>query len=145
MHKCWDDEIGRHESLKRSWRKPCGFDSRSQHNLNKVKDFKNHSLPDEPGVYLFYNTKKEVLYIGKATSLKSRVRSYFGSGLLKSRGPLLVKMLDEATDIKWIETDSALEALILEANLIKKYQPLYNSKEKSDKSFNYLIQTIICK
>ncbi len=105
------------------------------------KDLAKYKLPDEPGVYVFKNARRQRIYIGKATSLKSRVASYFGSGLMQSRGLLLVKMLEEATSIEWEQTPSVLEALILEANLIKKYQPKYNSKEKSDKSFNYLVIT----
>ncbi len=105
------------------------------------QDSKKYTLPDEPGVYIFRNAKKQRIYIGKATSLKSRVASYFGDRLMQSRGPLLVRMLEEAVSIEWEQTDSVLEALILEANLIKKYQPLYNSKEKSNKSFNYLVIT----
>lgn len=84
---------------------------------------------------------RTVLYIGKATSLKERVRSYFSDDLMKTRGPLLVKMREEATKLTWEETDSVLEALILEANLIKKHQPPYNTKEKSNKSFNYVVIT----
>ncbi len=108
--------------------------------MNK-QDLTKYNLPDEPGVYTFRNAKRQRVYIGKATSLKSRVASYFGDGLMGSRGPLLVKMLDEAVSIEWEQTDSVLEALILEANLIKKHQPKYNSKEKSNKSFNYLVIT----
>ena len=108
--------------------------------MNK-KDLTKYKLPDEPGVYTFRNSKRQRIYIGKATSLKSRVISYFGTGLMQSRGPLLVKMLAEATSLEYEQTDSVLEALILEANLIKKHQPKYNSKEKSNKSFNYLVIT----
>ncbi len=108
--------------------------------MNK-KDLTKYKLPDEPGVYVFRNARKQRIYIGKATSLKSRVASYFGAGLMGSRGPLLVKMLEEAVSIEYEQTDSVLEALILEANLIKKHQPIYNSKEKSNKSFNYLVIT----
>ncbi len=105
------------------------------------KDLKKYKLPQEPGVYIFRGARKKILYIGKATNLHNRVRSYFAKDLLKSRGPLLVKMLQEAKTLEWEETDSVLEALILEANLIKKHQPVYNTKEKSDKSFNYVVIT----
>lgn len=98
-------------------------------------------LPDNPGVYLFRGPKRAVLYIGKATSLRSRVASYFRRDLMATRGPLLVAMVEAATTIDFIETDSVLEALILEAHLIKKYQPLYNTKEKDNKSFNYVVIT----
>lgn len=104
------------------------------------KNFKKLKLPDKPGVYFFLKGK-EILYIGKATSLKDRVKSYFGKDLIQTRGPILVDMVFKADKIKWQSTDSVLEALILEANLIKKHQPKYNTKEKSDKSFNYVCIT----
>ncbi|MFZ2205311.1 MAG: GIY-YIG nuclease family protein [Minisyncoccia bacterium] len=103
-------------------------------------DFKKIKIPDKPGVYFFLKNK-EIIYIGKATSLKDRVKSYFSKELFNMRGPLLVDMVTKTTEIKWQETDSVLEALILEANLIKKHQPIYNTKEKSDKSFNYVCIT----
>lgn len=96
------------------------------------------NLPDSPGVY-FFKRGKTILYIGKATSLRDRVKSYMNGDLMETRGPLLVKMMDEADDIDWEETDSVLEALVLEANLIKKFQPLYNTREKDHKSFNYVV------
>ncbi len=105
-----------------------------------IKNFKKLRLPDKAGVYFFLKGK-EILYIGKATSLKGRVKSYFGKDLIETRGPILVDMIFRADKIKWESADSVLEALILEANLIKKYQPKYNTKEKSDKSFNYVCIT----
>lgn len=101
---------------------------------------KKNNLPDKPGVYFFLKDK-EIIYIGKATSLRDRVRSYFGKDLIETRGPLLVDMVFKANKIDFQVTDSVLEALILEANLIKKHQPKYNTKEKSDKSFNYVCIT----
>lgn len=79
-----------------------------------------------------------ILYIGKATSLKDRVRSYFSKDLIDTRGPLIHQMVFKAKDLDWQKTDSVLEALILEANLIKKYQPYFNTKEKDDKSFYFV-------
>jgi len=102
---------------------------------------KAKKLPDTPGVYFFLGSKKEILYIGKATSLRDRVRSYFGKDLIVTRGPFLVDMVTLAQDIDWRTTDSVLEALLLEANLIKDHQPKYNTKEKDDKSFNYVVIT----
>ncbi|MCC7160693.1 GIY-YIG nuclease family protein [Candidatus Nomurabacteria bacterium] len=104
-------------------------------NLNK-----KNNLPDKPGVYFFLKGK-EIIYIGKATSLRDRVKSYFGKDLIETRGPIIVDMVFKADKIKYEVTDSVLEALVLEANLIKKYQPKYNTKEKSDKSFNYVCIT----
>lgn len=106
-------------------------------NLNNFKKIK---LPSKPGVYFFLDGK-DILYIGKATSLRDRVKSYFGKDLIATRGPLLIDMVTLSRSIKWQETDSVLEALILEANLIKKYQPKYNTKEKDNKSFNYVCIT----
>jgi excinuclease ABC subunit C len=106
----------------------------------KITDLKNKKIPDKPGVYFFLKGR-EILYIGKATSLRERVKSYFGKDLVEARGPVILDMVFKADKIKWEVTDSVLEALILEANLIKKYQPRYNTKEKSDKSFNYVCIT----
>lgn len=97
-------------------------------------------LPDTPGVYLFKHADK-ILYIGKATSLKDRVRSYFSKDIAVTRGPLIVKMLSEFDTIDHIKTDSVLEALILEAHLIKKYQPDANVAQKDNKSFNFVVIT----
>lgn len=100
-----------------------------------------YSLPDTPGVYQFLDARKKILYIGKATSLRDRVKSYCVSDIMNTRGPIIAEMLLSARDVRVIKTDSVLEALILEAALIKKHQPKYNSKEKSDKSFNYVVIT----
>jgi excinuclease ABC subunit C len=107
----------------------------------KSQDLAKISLPGEPGVYKFISRSGEVLYIGKATSLRSRVQSYFGKDLINTRGPLLVDMVFNAHTIEYAQTDSVLEALILEAELIKKFQPKYNTKEKDNKSFNYVCIT----
>ncbi|MES2224107.1 MAG: GIY-YIG nuclease family protein [Patescibacteria group bacterium] len=106
-----------------------------------LEHFKKQKLPDTPGVYFFLNNQKKILYIGKATSLTDRVRSYFSPDLIDTRGKLLVKMVDEATQIDFRETQSVLEALLLEADLIKKFKPTFNTKEKDDKSFNCVVIT----
>lgn len=105
----------------------------------KIKDIKKRKLPDSPGVYFFTGERGKILYIGKASSLRDRVKSYFSRDVERSRGPLISKMVLEAKDITYEKADSVLEALILEVNLIKKHQPIYNTKEKSDKSFNYVV------
>ena len=109
------------------------------------------NLSDAPGVYFFLGLskrsregskrEKKILYIGKATSLRGRVRSYFSSDIADIRGPLIVKMLAEATCVTYERTDSVLEALILEAALIKRHQPPYNVREKDNKSWNYVVIT----
>ncbi|PIR87568.1 MAG: hypothetical protein COU10_03920 [Candidatus Harrisonbacteria bacterium CG10_big_fil_rev_8_21_14_0_10_45_28] len=98
-------------------------------------------LPNAPGVYFFLGAKKEILYIGKATSLRSRVRSYFVSDLLDKRSALIENMVLEAKKVEWTVTDSVLEALILETNLIRTHKPKFNTRSKDDKSYNHLIIT----
>jgi excinuclease ABC subunit C len=104
-------------------------------NLKKLK------LPDTPGVYFFLGSRKKILYIGKATSLKDRVRSYFSPDLADMRSPLIEAMVQQAETVEWVQTDSVLEALLLEARLIKKHQPKHNTDLKDDKSFNFVIIT----
>jgi len=107
----------------------------------KSQDLKKYNLPMAPGVYFFVGSKGKILYIGKATSLNSRVKSYFNKDISKSRGPIITRMLEEAKSVDFKESDSVLEALILEAVLIKKHKPKYNTKEKDDKSHNYIVIT----
>lgn len=99
------------------------------------------NLPLTSGIYIFKDKKGEIIYIGKATSLKSRVGSYF---LNKNQGEYIrpiEKMIAQVEKIKTIETETVLEALILEANLIKKHKPKYNVDGKDDKSFAYFVIT----
>lgn len=105
-----------------------------------ISYFKKNKLPNSPGVY-FFKKGKEILYIGKATSLKDRTKSYFSKDLIKTRGPAILDMVTQSSKIDFQKTDSVLEALILESELIKKYQTKYNTKERDDKSYNYVIIT----
>ncbi len=89
----------------------------------------------KPGVYLFLDRFGKPLYVGRATSLKRRVVSYFQ----KLQDSRLTEMINSAVKIKHHKTDNVLEAIILEANLIKKYWPKYNVKEKDDRSFIYIV------
>lgn len=102
---------------------------------------KTLNLPDSPGVYIFRDARGKPLYVGKAASLKDRVRSYFAYDLAESRSPAVAGMVGKAKRLTWHDTESVLEALILEANLIKKYQPPYNIDQKDNKSFSYLVIT----
>jgi excinuclease ABC subunit C len=95
------------------------------------------SMPDEPGVYLMKDASGEIIYVGKATSLKNRVTSYF-TGAKEGKTAELVAHIET---ISFHTTDSPLEALFLEANLIKKYTPIYNIKGLDDKSFLHIIIT----
>jgi excinuclease ABC subunit C len=94
------------------------------------------NLPDKPGVYLMHNAKGQVIYVGKAVDLKSRVRSYFHASAQEH--PKTRRLVGEITDLEWIITDSEIEALILEANLIKRHRPRYNVRLKDDKRYPYL-------
>jgi len=104
-------------------------------------DIKTTELPDAPGVYFFLDAKKKILYIGKATSLRNRVRSYFASDIKEKRSELIENMVAEAISIEVTQTESVLEALILETNLIRTHKPRYNTRSKDDKSYNHLVIT----
>jgi excinuclease ABC subunit C len=106
-----------------------------------IQDFKHLKLPEAPGVYFFKDIKEEILYIGRATSLHDRVYSYFSNDLIATRGPLLVDMVTKASTVDFIQTDSVLEAIILESNEIKKYLPYFNTKEKDNRSYNFVVIT----
>lgn len=96
------------------------------------------SLPDSPGVYLFYSEKKELIYVGRATSLKSRVSSYFRG---KRTPRPIEEMIHEVVKIDHEKTESVLESVILEAHYIKQFQPKYNVLGKDSKSWNYIVIT----
>ena len=101
----------------------------------KIED-KLKSLPTKPGIYQFIDKKGKILYVGKAINLRNRVRSYFQkSRFLDPRLNIMVKKL---SDLEFIVTDSEVEALILEANLIRQYKPRYNINLKDDKSYPYI-------
>ncbi len=93
------------------------------------------SLPLRPGVYLFHGEKEEVLYIGKARELKARVASYFQN---KGHSPKITVLVDRIKRIETIETQTEVDALLLEAELIRKYTPRYNSQLKDDKTYPLL-------
>ncbi len=105
------------------------------------ESLKKKKLSDSPGVYFFLGSKKEILYIGKATSLKNRVHSYFTPDIATKRSKLIEQMVLEAKTVDVTQTDSVLEALILECNLIRTHKPKYNSISKDDKSYNHLVIT----
>lgn len=104
------------------------------------EDLKQFNLPDGPGVYLFKKGRR-ILYIGKAASLRDRTRSYFAPDLAQSRSDAIVRMVEEADRVTYRTTDSVLEALFLEAGLIQRHLPPYNTLAKDNKSFNYLVVT----
>ncbi len=98
------------------------------------------SLPTEPGVYLYKNAHGKIIYVGKARSLRQRVRSYFQES--RPLDPKTERLVSEVADLEYIVTDSEVEALILESTLVKRNQPRYNVNLKDDKSFPYLKLTV---
>lgn len=96
-------------------------------------------LPDKPGVYLMKDEMNEIIYVGKAKSLKKRVRSYFHKG---SHNYKTAVMMEQIADFDYIVTDTEVESYILEANLIKKNQPKFNIRLKDDKTYPYIKVTI---
>lgn len=105
------------------------------------EELSKKKLPDQPGVYFFLGKRKEILYIGRATSLRNRVRSYFASDIKEKRSELIENMVADAKTVEWTVTDSVLEAMILETNLIRTHKPRFNTISKDDKSYNHLIIT----
>lgn len=102
---------------------------------------KKLKLPHSPGVYQFIGDRGKILYIGKATSLRDRVRSYFDTAVAQTRGTHIKNMVARAKRVKVFPTDSVLEALLFETELIKTHRPPSNTKEKDDKSWNHIIIT----
>ncbi len=97
-------------------------------------------LPGKPGVYIMHGEKDEIIYVGKAISLKNRVRQYFQSS--RNKGPKIEQMVTHITRFEYIVTDSELEALVLESNLIKEHRPKYNTMLKDDKSYPFIKVTV---
>lgn len=92
-------------------------------------------FPLSPGVYLFKDYKNRVIYVGRATYLRKRITNYFS----KRVDPKTASMVEEAKKLDYIKTDNLFDAVILEANLIKEYQPKYNIREKDNRSFIYIV------
>ena len=105
-------------------------------------DFEYHlkNLPDKPGVYLMKNSLGEIIYVGKAKILKNRVRSYFQTS--KNHSEKVKVMVKNIAEFEYIVTDTEMEALILECNLIKKYSPKYNILLKDDKFYPFIKITV---
>lgn len=97
-------------------------------------------LPAKPGVYLMHDAKDQIIYVGKAISLKNRVRQYFQSS--RNLTPKIQQMVSKISYFEYIITDSELEALVLECNLIKEHNPKYNTMLKDDKSYPYIKVTV---
>ena len=99
-------------------------------------------LPDKPGVYLMKDARGDVVYVGKAQSLRSRVRSYWQKQAPSGEIHRIRSVIDRVVDVEVTQTDSVSEALLLEANLIKRYRPRFNVRLKDDKSYPYIKVTL---
>lgn len=97
-------------------------------------------LPGCPGVYIMHDASDEIIYVGKAVNLKNRVRQYFQSD--RNKSPKIRKMVPQIERFEYVVTDSELEALILECNLIKEYSPKYNTLLKDDKAYPFIRVTV---
>ena len=97
-------------------------------------------LPDKPGVYIMHGEQDEIIYVGKAVVLKNRVRQYFQSS--RNKGPKIEQMVTHIRRFEYIITDSELEALVLENNLIKEHRPKYNTMLKDDKTYPFMKVTV---
>lgn len=97
-------------------------------------------LPAEPGIYIYKNSEGKIIYVGKARSLRHRIRSYFQES--RPQDPKTQYLISEVADLEYIVTDNEVEALILESTLVKRHQPRFNINLKDDKSFPYLKLTI---
>ncbi len=102
--------------------------------FNLEEELKN--LPELPGVYIMHAANDEIIYVGKAKVLKNRVKQYFGSN--KNHSPKVIAMVENIAWFEYIVTDSEIEALVLECNLIKKHRPKYNILLKDDKQYPYI-------
>jgi excinuclease ABC subunit C len=107
-------------------------------NIAQVKKLK---IPSSPGIYMFLDGSGKPMYIGRATSLRDRVKSYFSADLISTRGPRIVDMVTKSKNLEWVELGSVLESVIQEGILIKRYQPIYNVDDKDDKSSLYIVIT----
>jgi len=99
-------------------------------------------LPDRPGVYLMKDTRGTVIYVGKAQSLRNRVRSYWQKQTGGGESQLIRSVIDKIADLEYTMTDSVSEALLLEINLVKRYRPRYNVRLKDDKSYPFIKITL---
>ena len=97
-------------------------------------------LPDKPGVYIMHDQSDEIIYVGKAINLKNRVRQYFQHS--KNKAPKVIAMVSHIAYFEYIVTDSEMEALLLECNLIKEHRPKYNVMLKDDKTYPYIKVTV---
>jgi excinuclease ABC subunit C len=103
---------------------------------NEIVKQQVNELPDKPGIYIYRDTEKRIIYVGKAINLKNRVKSYFQS--TEKLGPKTAALVANINNLEYVEVESEIEALLLEAETIKRYRPRYNIVLKDDKSYLYI-------
>ena len=110
----------------------------------KIFDIENElkKLPNSPGIYIMHSANDDILYVGKAINLHNRVRQYFRTGHGHNNSPKIVKMVEQIAYFEYIVTQSDMEALVLECNLIKEYRPKYNTMLTDDKGYPYIRVTL---
>ena len=118
---------------------PALIEGERIHNMFLIEE-ELKKLPGKPGVYIMHGEKDEIIYVGKAVSLKNRVRQYFQSS--RNKGAKIEQMVTHITRFEYIITDSELEALVLECNLIKEHRPKYNTMLKDDKTYPFIKVTV---
>jgi excinuclease ABC subunit C len=104
--------------------------------VNKALEKKLQDLPKEPGVYFHKSKSGEIIYVGKAAVLRNRVRQYFQAS--RNRDPKTEALVEEIYDTDWMVVESELEALFLEAEMIRRYMPRYNILLRDDKAMSYI-------
>jgi excinuclease ABC subunit C len=117
-----------------------GFPRRTRHTVGVVTRPATGTVPDAPGSYQFIDTHGRIIYVGKAKSIRQRLNSYFQDPL--GLPPRTAQMVEHADRVEWMVVDSEAEALLLEHNLIKEFQPRYNVRLKDDKSYPWLAVTV---
>lgn len=114
------------------------MDIEAEDRINRLKEFVK-TIPLDPGIYLMKNINDEIIYVGKAKSLRKRVRQYFNKNNKSTR---IIKMVENIDHIEYIVVHNELEALVLECNYIKENKPKYNVMLKDDKNYPYIKITI---
>lgn len=112
--------------------------------MDKIFDIETElsKLPTKPGVYIMHSENDDILYVGKAVNLHSRVRQYFREGHGHNNSPKIIKMVSQIAYFEYIVTSSEMEALVLECNFIKEYRPKYNTMMTDDKGYPYIKITV---
>ncbi len=116
------------------------FENKIENNFDIEEELKK--LPKSPGVYIMHSANDDILYVGKAVSLHSRVRQYFRTGHGHNNSQKIGKMVEQIAYFEYIVTSSEMEALVLECNLIKEYRPKYNTLMTDDKGYPYIKITV---